>query len=174
MHYQHTYIYMYLYVLYSKTSLNRPTMVSTLNGVLGKWLLRGLEYQYNSIGFTIDWDPNKAIDILEWLNCGGGRLERFYCIQKHCCGKSSWWSASKYHTFPLVPSYKGWQGVKRGLTLHCSAGDEAMNFNPRDLHWQQITPCLSSKITSWHAEMTHYVDDWTLEDNLCWNHRLIV
>ena len=43
--------------IHSKTSLNRPTM-----------------------GPTLHRDPNKAIDILEWSNCGGGRLERFYCI----------------------------------------------------------------------------------------------
>ena len=28
----------------------------------------------------IVWDPNKAIDIGEWSACGGGWLERFYCI----------------------------------------------------------------------------------------------
>ena len=26
------------------------------------------------------WDPNKAIDIRMWSICGGGRLERFYCM----------------------------------------------------------------------------------------------
>ena len=34
-------------------------------------------------GFTsksIDHFPNKAIDVGEWLICGGGRLERFYYI----------------------------------------------------------------------------------------------
>ena len=28
------------------------------------------------------WDRNKAIDMEQWSICGGGRLERFYCIVK--------------------------------------------------------------------------------------------
>ena len=28
----------------------------------------------------IVWDPNKAIDIGSWSICGGGWLDRFYCI----------------------------------------------------------------------------------------------
>ena len=29
---------------------------------------------------VIVWDPNKAIDLGEGSICGGGRIERFYCI----------------------------------------------------------------------------------------------
>ena len=29
---------------------------------------------------VIVWDLNKAIDIERWWVCGGGRLERIYCI----------------------------------------------------------------------------------------------
>ena len=35
---------------------------------------------YNGIVWAIAWDPNKSIDVGEWWICGGGRLERFYCI----------------------------------------------------------------------------------------------
>ena len=38
---------------------------------------RDFEYQYNGIAWAIAWDPNKAIDIGEWSNCGGRWLERF-------------------------------------------------------------------------------------------------
>ena len=42
---------------------------------------------------AIVWDGNKAVDIGEWAVCGGGRLERFYCIyverDKHLYMKSS-------------------------------------------------------------------------------------
>ena len=40
-----------------------------------------LEYHYNGILWAaIVWYPNKTIGIGERLICGGGRLERFYCI----------------------------------------------------------------------------------------------
>ena len=29
----------------------------------------------NGIEWVIVWNPNKVIDIWEWLFCGGGRLE---------------------------------------------------------------------------------------------------
>ena len=34
-----------------------------------------MELEYHDNGIV--WDPNKAIDIEEWLLCGSGRLERF-------------------------------------------------------------------------------------------------
>ena len=55
---------------YSKASLNRQTMRVTLNGPF-----RELKYCYNGIAWAVVWDPNKAIDIVEWLICGGGQLE---------------------------------------------------------------------------------------------------
>ena len=39
-----------------------------------------LEYHYNGIVCSIVWDPNKAIDIVEWSIHIGGQLKRFYCI----------------------------------------------------------------------------------------------
>ena len=33
--------------------------------------------------WSIVWDQNKAIDVVEWSICGAGRLERFYCICIH-------------------------------------------------------------------------------------------
>ena len=38
----------------------------------------------------IGWDRNKVVDIREWSICGGGWLERLYCI---------------WHTFPFIPLY---------------------------------------------------------------------
>ena len=62
-------------VIYSKTSLNRPTMEPTLNGPFREVVcLVRLCLQW------ISWDPNKAIDIEGWSICGCGRIERFYCI----------------------------------------------------------------------------------------------
>ena len=43
-------------------------------------LFKELQYRYNGFVWAIVWDPNKAIDIGEWLICGGGQLERYYCI----------------------------------------------------------------------------------------------
>ena len=78
----------------SKTSLNWPTMGTTLNGpFMGvvsygtnfKWSIYGgdqyreLEYCYNGIVLAIVLDPNKEIYIRELSICGGGRLERLYC-----------------------------------------------------------------------------------------------
>ena len=62
---------------YSKTSLNRPTTGPTLNGPFREVV--SLEYCYNGILWEISLGPNKVIDIGEWLICGGGRLEKFYC-----------------------------------------------------------------------------------------------
>ena len=56
-------------------------MDPTLNGSLRKVVgLRELEYYYNGIVRAIIWDTNKAIDVGEWPICGGGQLERFYCM----------------------------------------------------------------------------------------------
>ena len=60
---------------YRKTSLNRSTIGLTLNGPF-----RELEYHYNSIVWAIIWDPNIVTDNRGWSICGGGQLERFYCI----------------------------------------------------------------------------------------------
>ena len=30
--------------------------------------------------WVIVWDPNETIDIGEWSICGGGQLDRFYCV----------------------------------------------------------------------------------------------
>ena len=45
--------------------------------IYGDGEFRELEYRYNDIVLAFVWDPNKAIDIVEWAICGGGRLERF-------------------------------------------------------------------------------------------------
>ena len=39
-----------------------------------------VEYHNNWIVWAIIWDPNKAIDIGEWLICVGGRLKMLYCM----------------------------------------------------------------------------------------------
>ena len=56
-------------------------MGPTLSGPIwgGGWF-RELDNCYNNIVWAIVWDPNKAIDIGEWLICGGSWLKRFYCI----------------------------------------------------------------------------------------------
>ena len=41
---------------------------------------RELEYHYNVIACAVIWNPSKAIDIVVSSICGGGLLERFYCI----------------------------------------------------------------------------------------------
>ena len=65
-------------LVYSKPSLNRPTMGSILSDpfreVGGR--LMELELQW------VIWDPNKAINIGEWSICGRGWLQRFYCFLK--------------------------------------------------------------------------------------------
>ena len=62
-------LYIYCVYIYSKTSLNRATTGLTLNGPFKE-----------VIGLGTLWDPNEAIDIRMWSICGGGQLERFYCI----------------------------------------------------------------------------------------------
>ena len=58
----------------------------TDHGTDFKWTIYGggwfkeLEYRYNDIVRTIVCNPNKAIKIQERSFCGGGRLERFYCM----------------------------------------------------------------------------------------------
>ena len=47
---------------------------------------RELDYRYIGIVGAIVWDLNSAIGVVGRLVCGGGRLERFYCITK--CFKS--------------------------------------------------------------------------------------
>ena len=42
---------------------------------LGRWSVWGVTIQL----LDPTWDPTKAIDLEEWLICGGGRLEKFYC-----------------------------------------------------------------------------------------------
>ena len=32
-----------------------------------------LGYRYNGIEWVIVWGPNKAIEMMKWLICGGGR-----------------------------------------------------------------------------------------------------
>ena len=44
--------------------------------------LMALEYNYNDIVWAVVWDQNKAVNIWGWPICGGGRLERCYCIYK--------------------------------------------------------------------------------------------
>ena len=39
-----------------------------------------MEYQYNASVWAIARNLNKAIDIGEWSVCGGGRVEKLYCI----------------------------------------------------------------------------------------------
>ena len=57
-------------------------------GLTLKWSIergdrfRELEYRHNGVVWAIIWDANKAIDIGEWLICGGGGLERVYCTSK--------------------------------------------------------------------------------------------
>ena len=43
--------------------------------------------RWSIYGGRIIWDPNKAIDVGEWSICGGGQLERFYCIYIYVCKK---------------------------------------------------------------------------------------
>ena len=50
---------------------------------LGRWSILGYGYCYHSIVWVVVWDSNKVIDIGEWSICGGGRLERFYCMFTH-------------------------------------------------------------------------------------------
>ena len=47
---------------------------------LGRWSVLGVRVCLKWIG----WDPNKAIAIGEWSNCGDGRLKGFYCSDKTC------------------------------------------------------------------------------------------
>ena len=49
-------------LLYSKTSLNRPTMGLTLNSPFRYMVGLG---NYNSIAYAIVWDPNKVFGIGE-------------------------------------------------------------------------------------------------------------
>ena len=65
--------------IYSKTSLNRPTMASILNGPFREVVHLG---SWNIVTMGDHWDPNQAIGIGEWSIWGGGRLGRFYWI---CC-----------------------------------------------------------------------------------------
>ena len=52
--------------------------------------IRELENRYNGIVWGMVWDSSKAIDIGEWLICGGGRLE---VLQKYT------------HTYTLTNTY---------------------------------------------------------------------
>ena len=53
--------------MHRKTSLNRPTMGSSINGQFrGGVRFKELECHYNWIAWAIIWDPNKASDIGEW------------------------------------------------------------------------------------------------------------
>ena len=56
-------------VLHSLVKLK--SVKTTLNKYLGNRI---------SLQWAIVLDPNEAIDIGEWSTCGGGRLERFYCV----------------------------------------------------------------------------------------------
>ena len=58
----------------SKTSLNLPTLGTNISGYICSVWQIGI-----SLRWTF-WDPCKGIDIGEWSMCGGGRLEKFYCI----------------------------------------------------------------------------------------------
>ena len=50
-------------LLYAKTSLNRLTMILTLNDPFREVVhLRKLEYHGDGIVWAIVWDPNKAVD----------------------------------------------------------------------------------------------------------------
>ena len=40
----------------------------------------GLGYHYNGIAWAIVWDPNKAINIVEWSICGYEWLEGFLYV----------------------------------------------------------------------------------------------
>ena len=41
------------------------------------------EYRYNGLARVIIWNPNEVIDIEEWSICGGGWLERLYCVYSY-------------------------------------------------------------------------------------------
>ena len=57
----------------------------TLNGLFREVVNLELEYCDNGILWAIVWDPNKVINIGEWVMCGGGWLERFYCMLYILC-----------------------------------------------------------------------------------------
>ena len=50
-------------------------MGPTLNCLFGEF-----DFRCNGIALANIWDPNNAIEIGEWSICGGGQLERCYCI----------------------------------------------------------------------------------------------
>ena len=77
--------YMYSIYMHTVKPRHRPTMGPTLNGLFREVV--SLE-SYNIIAMVlveyncnaIIWYPTKAVGIGEWSICGGGELERFYCI----------------------------------------------------------------------------------------------
>ena len=71
-----SYLFIYDYIR-TKTFLSRPSKGLTLNGPFREVAGLGkLEYASNG---TVG-EPNEAINKGESSICGGGRLERFYCI----------------------------------------------------------------------------------------------
>ena len=92
-------------IVYSKTSLYRPTMALTLNGAFiegGRF--RELKH-HNGIVWEVVWDSNKSIDIGEWSICECDRIERLYCTHKRALSVSTsitlFGSQMIAHTIPL-------------------------------------------------------------------------
>ena len=70
-------INIYIYIInLSKTTHHGTGVKWSIKG--GGWF-RELIYPYVILLANI-WDPTKVIDIAESSICGGGRLERVYCI----------------------------------------------------------------------------------------------
>ena len=72
-----------IFKLYSKTSLNSPTVGPILNGSFsGAGQFGKLEYYYNDIVRVIIWNPNITNSRGDWAICGVCRLERFNLFVK--------------------------------------------------------------------------------------------
>ena len=64
----------------------KKLFTSTDHGADFKWGISGggrIEYHYYCIILVIIWDPNKGMDIREWLICRSGRLQKFYCYESY-------------------------------------------------------------------------------------------
>ena len=53
----------------------------------------------------IDWEPIKAIAIREWSICGGGGLERFYCVTDFKYLVLSWGYLVSSHYYSVLLSW---------------------------------------------------------------------